>query len=105
MILTPREERVIQLLADGVCRLDVASRLGINETDVDYHMKKIRKKLGAASNVRAAVIWIQQQRSSESLDHPSPDSLLRDFNTCHTCRGLGFVRKPVVHAVIGGQRA
>lgn len=29
----------------------------------------------------------------KALEHPGEDSLLRDFLTCETCRGLGFVRK------------
>jgi DNA-binding CsgD family transcriptional regulator len=90
--LSAREEQVMQLLADGQTRLDVAERLGMNELSVDYCVQKIRRKLGVASVVRAAVVWDRQRRSAVP-DEPSAESLLRDFNVCPGCRGLGFVRK------------
>lgn len=93
MTLNSREEKVMALLAAGKTRLETASRIGITELSVDYCVQRVRRKLGAASIVRAVVIWDQQRRSNAALDHPSAKSLLHDFNTCPGCRGIGFVRK------------
>lgn len=43
-----------------------------------------------AHNLGLALGRIQERKA---LEHPGPDSLLRDFLTCGTCRGMGFVRK------------
>jgi DNA-binding NarL/FixJ family response regulator len=51
--LTPREEEVLQLLADGLGNKDIASRLGISEHTIKFHIRSILGKLGAASRTEA----------------------------------------------------
>lgn len=100
--LTAREEQIINLIVDeGVCAKEIARRLGIAAKTVHAFLERIRDKLGAKNSTQAALIWDRRRRgvaaappaAPASLTHPSPDSLLRDFNTCSTCRGIGFVRK------------
>lgn len=98
--LTAREEQIINLIVDeGVCAKQIAQRLGIAAKTVHAFLERIREKLGATNSTQAALMWDRQRRGVAAspppaqLTHPGPDSLLRDFNTCPACRGIGFVRK------------
>ena len=51
--LTPRESEVLQLLADGLGNREIASRLGISEHTIKFHIRSILGKLGAASRTEA----------------------------------------------------
>ena len=51
--LTPRESEVLQLLADGLGNREIASRLGISEHTIKFHIRSILGKLGASSRTEA----------------------------------------------------
>lgn len=51
--LTPREHEVLVLLADGVGNRELASRLGISEHTVKFHLSAIFGKLGATTRTDA----------------------------------------------------
>jgi DNA-binding NarL/FixJ family response regulator len=53
--LTPREEEVLQLLADGLANKAIALQLGISEHTVKFHVNAILGKLGAQSRTEAVV--------------------------------------------------
>ena len=57
--LTPREIEVLRLLADGLGNKEIASRLGISEHTVKYHVTSIMGKLGAASRTEAVTLGIR----------------------------------------------
>ena len=50
---TPRELEVLRLLAEGLPNKTIASRLGISEHTVKFHINSIMGKLGAQSRTEA----------------------------------------------------
>src|SRR5215471_10756195 len=59
--LTPREIQVLELLAEGLPNKGIASRLGISDQTVKFHVAAIAGKLGAANRtdaVRLALITL-----------------------------------------------
>ncbi len=58
--LTPRENEIISLLADGQSNKVIAKNLGISDGTVKLHVKSILRKLGVHSRVEAAVIAVEQ---------------------------------------------
>jgi DNA-binding NarL/FixJ family response regulator len=53
--LTPREDDVLQLLADGMTNKAIAHQLGITDHTVKFHVNAIMTKLGAQSRTEAVV--------------------------------------------------
>ena len=53
--LTPREQEVLQLLAEGLPNKTIADRLYISEHTVKFHVNAILSKLGAQSRTEAVV--------------------------------------------------
>ena len=54
-VLTPREQEVIHLLAEGLPNKTIADRLHISEHTVKFHVNAILSKLGAQSRTEAVV--------------------------------------------------
>lgn len=57
--LTPREIEVLQLLAAGLGNKEIASRLGISDHTVKFHVASLMGKLGAASRTEAVTLGIR----------------------------------------------
>ena len=51
--LTPRERKVLSLIAEGLPNKSIADRLGISEHTVKFHVNAILGKLGAQSRTEA----------------------------------------------------
>lgn len=62
--LSPREEDVARLVADGLTNREIASRLGIAERTVESHLDSIRAKLGVRTRTQVAV-WLVGQRAAQ----------------------------------------
>ena len=58
--LTHRETEVLLLLAEGLANKEIASRLGISEHTVKFHVASVMGKLGAASRTEAVMLGIRQ---------------------------------------------
>jgi DNA-binding CsgD family transcriptional regulator len=51
--LTSREHDVLEVLSDGLSNRDIATRLGISEHTVKFHLASIYGKLGASTRAQA----------------------------------------------------
>jgi DNA-binding CsgD family transcriptional regulator len=51
--LTSREHDVLEALSDGLSNRDIATRLGISEHTVKFHLASIYGKLGASTRAQA----------------------------------------------------
>jgi DNA-binding NarL/FixJ family response regulator len=58
-ILSPREIEVLQMIAEGLGNKEIASKLGISDHTVKFHVSAIFAKLGASSRTEAVTIGIR----------------------------------------------
>jgi DNA-binding NarL/FixJ family response regulator len=58
--LTPREQEVLQLMAQGLQNKEIAAQLVISERTVKFHVSAILGKLGAGNRTEAVTIAVQQ---------------------------------------------
>ena len=58
-VLTPREIEVLRMVAEGLGNKEVASRLGISDHTVKFHISSIFAKLGASSRTEAVTVGIR----------------------------------------------
>lgn len=54
--LSPREQRILRLVAQGLSNREVGERLEVQEKTVKYHMTNILRKLKARNRVEAAML-------------------------------------------------
>jgi two-component system, NarL family, response regulator YdfI len=58
--LTPREQEVLAMLAEGLLNKEIAGRLKISEHTVKFHISSIMGKLGASSRTEAVMRGIRR---------------------------------------------
>jgi two-component system, NarL family, response regulator YdfI len=58
--ITPRETDVLRMLAEGLVNKDIATRLGISEHTVKFHISSILDKLGASTRTEAVTLGIRR---------------------------------------------
>jgi DNA-binding NarL/FixJ family response regulator len=58
--LTPREQNVLQLLAQGLQNKEIATELVITERTVKFYVSSILSKLGAGNRTEAVTIAVQR---------------------------------------------
>lgn len=68
--LTPRENEILVLLAEGQSNKVIARNLGISDGTVKLHVKSILRKLGVHSRVEAAVIAVEQGMRNSRGNEP-----------------------------------
>jgi DNA-binding NarL/FixJ family response regulator len=58
--LTPREQEVLALLADGLVNKQIAARLGISTNTVKTHLELLFDKLGVATRAEAVATAVKE---------------------------------------------
>ena len=56
---TPRERDVLELLGQGLANKQIADRLGVGETTVKTHLRKVFERIGVTDRTSAA-LWAQR---------------------------------------------
>src|SRR5215467_807768 len=66
-LLTPREEQVVALVADGLSNREIAGELGLSEHTVKKHLLRIFDKLGISTRVELVLYAVShgEKRSAE----------------------------------------
>jgi DNA-binding NarL/FixJ family response regulator len=59
-VLTPRQEAVVQLAADGFTYAEIADRLMISQSTVRFHVQAVKERLGARSKTEMISIAIRR---------------------------------------------
>jgi len=62
-LLTPREERVVDSIAQGMTNKEIAKALAISPATVKAHVERILAKLGVSDRTQAAVLAVQLRSS------------------------------------------
>ena len=62
--LTPREQRVLELLVEGLNTAEIVQRLGISDSTARTHVQSILSKLGVHSRLQAVALMHRQVRDS-----------------------------------------
>lgn len=58
--LTPREQEVLRMIADGLANKEIAARLHISDHTAKFHVAQILAKLRAASRAEAVTIGVKR---------------------------------------------
>ena len=69
-MLTPREQEVIAMLAEGETNARIAQRLVVSEDTVKTHVKHILRKLGVRNRSQAVSRYFRT-RASAGLEGPA----------------------------------
>jgi pimeloyl-ACP methyl ester carboxylesterase/DNA-binding CsgD family transcriptional regulator len=56
--LTPRQQEIAALVAEGLTNRDIGRRLGIEERSAEGHLERIRLRLGVRSRAQVAAWWV-----------------------------------------------
>ena len=62
--LTPQEQRILDLLGEGLSNRSIGARLGVAEKTVKNHVSSLLAKLGASNRTEAALIGVRARSGS-----------------------------------------
>lgn len=66
LLLTPREEQVVALVADGLSNRDVAGELGLSEHTIKKYLLRIFDKVGISSRVELVLYAMAHSEKSQA---------------------------------------
>ncbi|HEV3211990.1 MAG TPA: AAA family ATPase [Acidimicrobiales bacterium] len=62
--LTPQEQRISELVAEGATNKDIAAQIYVSPATVEYHLHKAFRKLGVTSRTQLAQVVLQSSRQA-----------------------------------------
>lgn len=65
-LLSPREQEVLGMTAQGLTNHQVAANLDVTVHAVKFHLGSIYRKLGVNNRTEAAVMWLRRPSLHES---------------------------------------
>jgi len=71
--LTPQETQVAHLVSLGLSNPEIAAQLFISSSTVEYHLKKVYRKLGISTRTQLAHLLHEQAESSRRPVTPLGD--------------------------------
>lgn len=70
--LTPRELEVLALLAEGICRSEIAQRMHLSAHTIRSHLQNLMAKLGVHSTLEAVALARQAWQGDANLRNGTP---------------------------------
>ncbi|WP_444844225.1 response regulator transcription factor [Duganella caerulea] len=67
---SPRQQQVLELLAEGLCSKAIARRLGISPETVRKHSAALRQQSNVSSSMALALRWSSAHRAQSSCSAP-----------------------------------
>lgn len=71
-MLTPREEEVVNLVAEGIANREIAEQLGIKENTVKKSLLRTYDKLGVSNRVELVLYALAHRGAEKSAPHKRP---------------------------------
>jgi DNA-binding NarL/FixJ family response regulator len=63
--LSPRQEQVLSLIADGLTDKEIAVRLGLQQRTVRTHLERLYARHGLHNRAGALTIWLRSRGVAE----------------------------------------
>jgi DNA-binding CsgD family transcriptional regulator len=82
-LLTPREDQVVRLVAEGIGNRDVALQLGVKENTVKKSLLRIYDKLGVSNRVELVLYALTHSGADSST--PSSHQSRTDLDVAVEC--------------------
>lgn len=67
MDVSPREEEILSLIADGFTDKEIAARLGMRRRTVRTHLERLYARHGLHNRAGALTVWLRSRVEADSV--------------------------------------
>jgi DNA-binding NarL/FixJ family response regulator len=64
MELTPRQEQIVTLIAEGLQDKDIAQHLGVSRRTVDSHLQRLYRRHQLHSRAAVVAKWLREEKEA-----------------------------------------